>query len=123
MSGTFFATNGCSVAASCRIQGNGGMGGLPDAYATVSPTAYTSHLRGDCAASARFWHCSTAADFAASSLGCPTTKPLKAPTFNANALKSPAGTYSLVSDVLVLSLTNGILAIASFSVEGIGGGE
>ena len=90
---------------------------------TVSPTAYNSHFRGDCAASARFWHCSTAAVLAVSSLGCAVAQALNPPTLSANALKSAAGTYSLPSDVRVRSLTNGTFAAANFSVEAIGGGE
>src|SRR3954464_4447568 len=115
--------NGSSVAASGLIQGCGGSGGLPWTYTTVSPTAYNSHLRGDCAASARFWHCSTAAVLAVSSLGCAVTHALNPPTLSANALKSVAGTYSLPSDVRARSLTNGTFAAANFSVEAIGGGE
>jgi hypothetical protein len=79
-------------------------------------------LRGDCAASARRWHCSIAAVFAASSLGWPVTEALNPPTLSANALKSDAGIYSLANAFRARSLMNGILPVTSFSPEALGCG-
>src|SRR6185437_12257540 len=57
------------------------------------------------------------------SLACPMTNALNPPTLSERALKPAAGTYSLPNAARVLSLTNGTVAAANFSVEAIGGGE
>src|ERR1700761_1602754 len=72
--------------------------------------------------SARFWHCSSAADLAASSLGWPTTYMFTPEMVRAKALESGPDTYSFASAVRARSLTNGTVSGANFSADGIGGG-
>src|SRR5437868_8005144 len=88
-SGTSLVAYGFSISASRLTHGKGGTGGWPWAYTIVLPTAYSSHLRGEPALSARFWHRSSAAVFAASSLGCARLQPTKPLMLRATALESP----------------------------------